>query len=72
MVSVNAGINGSTSLFPVDVEADDVAQAAGESLAGLQQDGKLIGGVSIGDAVKARIEEIEHENQAMEDMIKGV
>lgn len=36
------------------------------------EDGKLIGVVSIGDAVKARIEEIEHENQAMEDMIKGI
>lgn len=36
------------------------------------EDGKLTGVVSIGDAVKARIEEIEHENQAMEDMIKGV
>lgn len=36
------------------------------------ENGKLIGVVSIGDAVKARIEEIEMENQAMEDMIKGV
>lgn len=37
VVSVNTGINGSTSLFPIDVEAIEVAQAAGESLANLQQ-----------------------------------
>ncbi len=34
-------------------------------------DGKLVGVVSIGDAVKARISEIEHENEALADMIKG-
>jgi CBS domain-containing protein len=34
-------------------------------------DGKLVGVISIGDAVKARISEIEHENEALADMIKG-
>ena len=36
------------------------------------EDGALLGVISIGDVVKARMDEIEHENQAMEDMIKGV
>lgn len=36
------------------------------------EDGALIGLISIGDVVKARMDEIEMENQAMEDMIKGV
>lgn len=57
VVSVNAGINGSTSLFPVDVEADDVAQAAGESLAGLQQKqdrGHAVKIMSTGAAVLVR------------------
>ena len=34
-------------------------------------EGKLMGVISIGDAVKARISEIEHENEALADMIKG-
>ena len=34
--------------------------------------GSLLGVISIGDAVKARMDEIEHENRAMEEMIKGV
>lgn len=34
---VNAGVMGSTSLFPIDVEADEVARAGGESLQALQQ-----------------------------------
>ena len=34
-------------------------------------DGKLVGLVSIGDLVKARMSEIEHENEALADMIKG-
>ena len=34
--------------------------------------GTLLGVISIGDAVKARMDEIEHENRAMEEMIKGV
>lgn len=34
--------------------------------------GQLIGVISIGDVVKARMSEIEMENQAMEDMIKGM
>lgn len=35
------------------------------------EDGKMIGLVSIGDVVKARITEIEQENQAMASMIGG-
>jgi CBS domain-containing protein len=37
----------------------------------VMHEGKLVGVVSIGDAVKARISEIEHENEALADMIKG-
>lgn len=33
--------------------------------------GKLVGLVSIGDAVKARIEELEHEREALESYIRG-
>jgi CBS domain-containing protein len=33
--------------------------------------GKLIGVISIGDVVKARLEEIANENAAMVDMIRG-
>ena len=36
------------------------------------EEGQLVGIVSIGDVVKARISEIEMENKAMEDMIRGV
>ncbi|QIE54487.1 CBS domain-containing protein [Pikeienuella piscinae] len=35
-------------------------------------DGRLVGVISIGDVVKARMSEIEMENRAMEDMIKGI
>lgn len=35
-------------------------------------DGRLVGVISIGDVVKARMAEIEMENRAMEDMIKGL
>ncbi len=35
------------------------------------EDGKMIGVISIGDAVKHRIEEIEAENTALTDMIVG-
>lgn len=35
------------------------------------KDGKLIGVVSIGDVVKARIDTIEQENAALTDMIHG-
>ncbi|MEM7546660.1 MAG: CBS domain-containing protein [Pseudomonadota bacterium] len=35
-------------------------------------EGNLIGVISIGDVVKARMAEIEMENRAMEDMIKGL
>lgn len=34
-------------------------------------DGKLVGVISIGDVVKARIDEVEHENSALTDMIAG-
>ena len=37
VVSVNAGVDGSTDLFSVDIEADVVAQAGGEALASLQE-----------------------------------
>ena len=35
------------------------------------ESGKLIGVISIGDVVKARLEEIANENAAMVDMIRG-
>jgi len=35
------------------------------------EDGKLAGLVSIGDAVKARIEELEHEREALQHYITG-
>lgn len=35
------------------------------------EDGKMVGIVSIGDVVKARMEEIESENQAMAVMLSG-
>ena len=35
------------------------------------EDGALIGVVSIGDIVKARMEEMSHENTALTDMIAG-
>ncbi|MFT4794196.1 MAG: CBS domain-containing protein [Paracoccaceae bacterium] len=34
-------------------------------------DGVLVGLISIGDAVKARIDDLEHEANALADMIKG-
>src|SRR5688572_2016665 len=36
MLAVNVGVMGSTTLFPVDIEADRVARAAGEDLAALR------------------------------------
>ncbi|MFV0475226.1 MAG: CBS domain-containing protein [Pikeienuella sp.] len=36
------------------------------------EEGRLVGVISIGDVVKARMGEIEMENRAMEDMIKGI
>jgi len=36
VVSINAGVDGSTDLFPVDVEADAVAEAGGDSLTSLR------------------------------------
>ena len=35
------------------------------------EDGTLVGVISIGDVVKARIDEVEHENSALTDMIAG-
>lgn len=35
------------------------------------EDGKMIGILSIGDVVKARMQEIEQENAAMADMLSG-
>ncbi len=35
------------------------------------EDGKLVGMISIGDAVQARLSEMAMENQALEGMIKG-
>lgn len=37
VVSINAGVDGSTDLFPVDVEAGVVAEAGGELLTGLRE-----------------------------------
>ena len=37
----------------------------------VMEDGRLVGVVSIGDVVKARIMEIENEKQAMETMLAG-
>jgi CBS domain-containing protein len=36
------------------------------------EDGKLVGVISIGDVVKARLQEMATENSAMVDMIRGV
>ncbi|RED11114.1 CBS domain-containing protein [Pontivivens insulae] len=35
------------------------------------EDGKLAGIISIGDVVKVRLSEMEHENSALADMIRG-
>ena len=56
-VSINAGIDGSTDLFPVDVEAEAVADAGGKSLAELRQErdrGNAMSVMSAGAAVLAR------------------
>lgn len=37
----------------------------------VMEGGRLVGVISIGDVVKARMAEIELENRAMEEMIKG-
>lgn len=37
----------------------------------VQEHGKMIGLISIGDVVKARIDEVEHENSALSEMIAG-
>lgn len=57
VVSINAGIDGSTDLFPVDVEAEAVADAGGKSLAELRQErdrGNAMSVMSAGAAVLAR------------------
>ena len=56
-VSINAGIDGSTELFPVDVAAEAVADAGGKSLAELRQErdrGNAMSVMSAGAAVLAR------------------
>lgn len=35
------------------------------------EDGRIAGVISIGDVVKARIDEVEHENSALTEMIAG-
>jgi len=35
------------------------------------EDGAIVGVISIGDVVKARIDEVEHENSALTEMIAG-
>lgn len=35
------------------------------------ENGKMVGLISIGDVVKARIDEVEHENSALTEMIAG-
>ncbi len=35
------------------------------------EDGSVVGVISIGDVVKARIDEVEHENSALTEMIAG-
>lgn len=37
----------------------------------VMEEERLVGVISIGDVVKARMDQIEMENRAMEDMIKG-
>jgi CBS domain-containing protein len=37
----------------------------------VMEDGKMIGFISIGDVVKARVAELAMENEALESMIKG-
>ena len=57
VVLVNAGIDGMTDLFPVDVEAGEVAQAGGESIDELRRDrdrGRAIAVMSAGAAVVVR------------------
>ncbi|HSF91431.1 MAG TPA: CBS domain-containing protein [Paracoccaceae bacterium] len=57
---------------------DDTTEKAMEKMSGgrfrhmpVIEDGKLVGVISIGDIVAARIKEIESENAAMADMIAG-
>ncbi|MBI1309940.1 UPF0261 family protein [bacterium] len=57
VMTVNVGIDGSTDLFPIDVEADGIAQAGGDSLATLRRDrdrGRAIAVMSAGAAVAVR------------------
>jgi len=35
------------------------------------ESGNLLGVISLGDVVKARLDEVEHENSALSDMIRG-
>lgn len=57
VVSINAGVDGSTELFPVDVEAEAVAAAGGESLATLREKrdrGRAMSVMNAGAAVLVR------------------
>ena len=57
VVAVNAGVNGSTALFPVDVEAEAVADAGGELLASLREErdrGHAMSVMNAGAAVLVR------------------
>ena len=57
--------------------ADDVQAIMGRMTEGrfrhmpVMQDGKLAGVISIGDVVKYRMGQLEHETEALADMIKG-
>ena len=37
----------------------------------VMENGEMVGVISIGDVVKARIDEVEHENEALTEMIAG-
>jgi len=57
VIAVNAGIDGTSDLFPIEIEADEVAQAGGESINDLRRDrdrGRAITVMSAGAAVVVR------------------
>jgi len=57
--------------------ADDVQEIMGRMTEGrfrhmpVLEDGELVGVISIGDVVKYRMGQLEHETEALADMIKG-
>jgi uncharacterized protein (UPF0261 family) len=58
VISINAGVDGTTDLFPVDVEADAVANAGGESLSTLREKrdrGHAMSVMNAGAAVVVRL-----------------